>query len=128
MTMAVEHAEDPPPTPGMSTTLWLALAGGPLVVLLGQWAAYTLVPDACARQSSVFVHLVHLVALLLLAAGFLASRRAWVRLGSASPDELPGPVHRARFMAFSAMVVTPFMALVVLAMWLATALFSPCLA
>ena len=124
--MAVEHAGDPPPTPGMSLTLWLALAGGPLVVLLGQWAAYTLVPDACARQSSVFVHLVHLVALLLLAAGFLVARREWVRLGRSGPDERPGPEHRARFMAFSAMLTNPFLALVVLAMWLATLLFSPC--
>jgi hypothetical protein len=124
--MAVERAEHSAPPGGETVALWLALAGAPAVVLLGQWAAYTLVPDACARQSSLFVHLVHAVALLLLAAGFLASRRAWVRLGSAAPDERPGPEQRARFMAFSAMVITPFLALVVLAMWLATALFSPC--
>jgi hypothetical protein len=124
--MAVDRAEHSTPPGRTAATLWLALAGGPVVVLLGQWAAYVLVPDACARQSSLFVHLVHLVALLLLAAGFLVSRREWVRLGGTEPDERPGAEHRARFMAFSAMLTNPFLALVVLAMWLATALFSPC--
>jgi hypothetical protein len=124
--MAVERAEHSSP-PGQATVaLWLALAGGPVVVLLGQWAAYLLVPDACARQSSLFVHLVHFVALLLLAAGFLVGHREWVRLGRTEPDERPGAEHRARFMAFSAMLTNPFLALVVLAMWLATLLFSPC--
>ncbi|MFL5380909.1 MAG: hypothetical protein ACJ8GN_00150 [Longimicrobiaceae bacterium] len=127
MAAAERPGHSTPPSPA-TVALWLALAGGPVVVLLGQWAAYVLVPDACARQSSVFVHLVHLVALLLLAAGFLWSRREWVRLGRSEPDERPGPEHRARFMAFSAMVTNPFLALVVLAMWLATFLFSPCLA
>jgi len=126
--MAVERAEHPSPPSGTTVALWLALAGGPVVVLLAQWAAYALVPDACARQSSVFVHLVHLAALLLVAAGFLVSRREWARLGRSEPDERPGPEHRARFMAFSAMVASPFLALVLLTMWLATFLFSPCLA
>ena len=124
--MAVEEAGKSTPPSGATVALWLALAGGPVVVLFNQWVAYALVPDACARQSSVFVHLVHLVALLLLAAAFLVSRREWVRLGRAEPDERPGPEHRARFMAFSAMLTNPFLALVVLAMWLATFLFSPC--
>jgi hypothetical protein len=124
--MAVERAGHSVPPSRETVALWLALAGAPAVVLLGEWAAYTLVPDACARQSNGFVHLVHLMVLLLLAAGFLASRRTWVRLGSAAPDERPGPEHRARFMAFLGMVITPFLALVVLAMWLATVLFSPC--
>ena len=128
MTMAVERAEHPSPPSGTTVALWLALAGGPVVVLLAQWAAYVLVPDACARQNSMFVHLVYLVALLLLAGGFLVSRREWVRLGRTEPDERPGPEHRARFMAYSALVTNPFLALVVLAMWLATFLFSPCLA
>jgi hypothetical protein len=124
--MVVERAGHPTPRGAATAVLWLALAGGPVVVLLGQWAAYVLVPDACARQSSLFVHLVHLAALLLLAAGFLAARREWVRLGRTEPDERPGAEHRARFMAFSAMLTNPFLALVVLAMWLATLLFSPC--
>ena len=126
--MRIDRAGHAAPPGGTTVALWLALAGGPVVVLLGQWAAYALVPDACARQSSVFVHLVHLVVLLLLAAAFLVCRREWARLGRGEPDERPGPEHRARFMAFSGMVTNPFLALVALAMWLATVLFSPCLA
>jgi hypothetical protein len=47
-------------------------------------------------------------------------------VGAAEPDERPGPDHTARFLAFAGMVANPFLALVVLAMWLATVLFSPC--
>lgn len=126
--MAVQEAGKSAPPDGGTVALWTALAGGPVVVLFNQWVAYALVPDACARRSSAFVHVVHLAALLLLAAGFLVCRRAWARLGRSEPDEQPGPDHRARFLAFSGMIANPFLALVVLAMWLATVLFSPCLA
>jgi hypothetical protein len=124
--MVAEEAGKSTPPDGMTVALWTALVGGPLVVLFDQWVGYALLPDACARQNSLFVHLVHLVALLLLAAGFLLCRREWARLGEVEPDEGPGPDHRARFMAYSGMLALPFMALIVLAMWLATVLFSPC--
>lgn len=124
--MAMDDAQQTVPPGAPTVAIWLALAAGPLAVLFGQWSAYVLVPDACARQSSVFVHLVHAVAVLLIAACALACRRAWVRLGRSEPDERPGPEHRARFMAFSGMIANGFFVLVALAMWLATALFSPC--
>jgi hypothetical protein len=124
--MVVERAEHSTPPAAGTVALWLALAGGPVVLLLNQWVGYALVPDACARQNSGFVHLVHLVALLLIAAGFLVCRREWARLGRSEPDERPGPEHRARFMAFTGMISNPFFGLVVLAMWLATLLLSPC--
>ncbi|HSU17414.1 hypothetical protein [Longimicrobium sp.] len=124
--MPVQTAEQSAPPSGATVQLWLGLLSGPVIVLLGQWVAYALVPDACARQSSLFVHMVHAVALLLIAGAFLLCRREWARLGRSEPDERPGPEHRARFMAFSGMVANPFFAAIVLAMWLATALFSPC--
>jgi len=124
--MVVEEAGKSTPPGGATVALWTALAGAPAVVLLSQWVAYSLVPDACARQNSLFVHLVHLAALLLLAAGFLVCRRQWARVGGVEPDERPGPDHNARFLAFAGMIANPFLALVVLAMWLATVLFSPC--
>ena len=126
MTMVVERAEHSTAPSAATVLLWLGLLDGPVVLLANQWVGYALVPDACARQSSVFVHLVHLVALLLIAGGFLVCRREWARLGGSEPDERPGPEHRARFMAFTGMIANPFFALIVLAMWLATLLFSPC--
>ena len=105
---------------------WWGLLSAPVLVLFGQWGAYMLVPDACARQSSVFVHLVHLCVVLLIAAAFLLCHREWDRLGRGEPDERPGPEHRARFMAFTGMIGNGFFALVAIVMWLATILFSPC--
>ncbi|HEX6749807.1 MAG TPA: hypothetical protein VF092_21120 [Longimicrobium sp.] len=124
--MPVERAEHSTPPSAATVALWTSLVGGPVVVLANQWVAYALVPDACARQNSVFVHVVHLAALLLIAGMWVFCRREWARLGKSEPDERPGPEHRARFMAFTGMVANPFFALIVLAMWLATVLFSPC--
>jgi hypothetical protein len=124
--MPVHHAGESNPPSGATVALWLGLLSGPVIVLANQWVAYCLVPDACARQNSLFVHLVHLVALLLIGGGYVLCRREWARLGRSEPDERPGPEHRARFMAFAGMVANPFFALIVLAMWLATFLFSPC--
>jgi hypothetical protein len=124
--MATDDAQHTAPPSRATVALWMALAGGPLAVLFGQWSAYVLVPDACARQNSMFVHLVHLVAVLLIAICALVCHREWVRLGRSEPDERPGPEHRARFMAFSGVISNGFFVLIALAMWLATVLFSPC--
>jgi hypothetical protein len=113
--------------PGVDTVaLWMGLLAGPVLLLAQQTLAYALVPDACARQSSVFVHLTHAAALGLIGVGFLLCRRAWTRSGRGAPDERPGPEHRARFMAYSGMVSNVFFALLLCGQWLATALFNPC--
>jgi len=119
-----EHA----PRPGRDTlVLWASLLVGPLAALAGQWVAYALVTTACERRSSVFVHGVHLVALILVGAGFVAGRRAWQRLGRGEAGEQPGIAGRARFMAVSAMISNVFFALVIVCFWLADFLVGPCL-
>ncbi|HEV7590301.1 MAG TPA: hypothetical protein VGO40_19480 [Longimicrobium sp.] len=124
--MRIERAGHSPLPSRDTFALWLGVLAGPVLLLAQQTLAYALVPDACTRQSSVFVHLTHLATLLLIGGGFLLCRREWARVGRGEPDERPGPEHRARFMAFGGMVSNVFFALLVLAQWLATALFSPC--
>jgi hypothetical protein len=118
-------AHSPPPS-GANVALWCGVLMAPVAVLGGESAAYVLVPDACARQSNVFIHLVHLVVLLVVLAGFAICWRAWTGLGRREPGDEAGPDGRARYMAFSGLLENGFFALVVLAMWLATWLFSPC--
>lgn len=120
------QAELPDPPSGRTVGLWLGLLAAPTVLLAAQWVGYALVPDACARQSSVFVHLVHAVALLLMIGAFLLCHGFWKRLGKGEADERPGPEHRARYMAHSGMIGNGFFILVLCAQWLATFLFSPC--
>jgi hypothetical protein len=118
-----EHSE----RPGWDTVvLWAALLVGPLTVLAAEWGAYALVPGACARRNGVFVHAVHLAALLLVAWGFVASLRAWERLGRGEPDEQPGPDHRARYMAFSGMISNVFFAVVLACFWVADFVIGAC--
>lgn len=119
-----EHSERPA---WDTVVLWAALLAGPLTLLAAEWVAYALVPGACTRRNSVVVHVVHVAALVVVAGGFVASRRAWERLDRGEPDEHPGPDHRARFMAVSGMITNVFSALVVACFWLADFLFGPCL-
>jgi hypothetical protein len=123
---STHQAELPDPPSGRTVRLWLGLLAAPVVLLAGQWVGYVLVPDACARQSNLFVHLVHAVALLLMVGAFFLCHGAWKRLGRGEADERPGPEHRARYMAFSGMIGNGFFILVLCAQWLATFLFSPC--
>jgi hypothetical protein len=121
------HAQHSRPPAGTVVVLWISLLAGPLLVLASQWGAYALVPGACARRDSLFVHLVHGLALLLVAGCFLAGHRAWTRTGGGAPDESPAPQHRARFMAVSAMALSAFSALVVVWFWVEDVYFWPCL-
>jgi hypothetical protein len=105
---STHQAELPDPPSARTVGLWLGLLGAPVVLLAGQWVGYALVPDACDRQSTVFVHLVHAVALLLMIGAVLLCHAAWKRLGRGEADERPGPEHRARYMAFSGMIGNGF--------------------
>lgn len=124
--MRIETAEHSPKPGADTVALWLGVLAGPVLLLSQQTLVYALVPDACARQSSAFVHLAHGATLLLIGGGFALCRREWGRAGRGMPDERPGPEPRARFMAYAGMWANGFFALVVCAQWLATALFSPC--
>lgn len=118
-----EHA----PLPDAGTVLlWIGVLSGPVVALGQEITSYFLVPDACARQTSVFVHAVHLVAIVVIAGGLVICRREWARTGRAHPGELPDPTHRAAFLAFGGMVANAFFILIVAGQWLAAFILSPC--
>ena len=118
-----EHASLPD---AETVLLWIGVLAGPVVALGQEVASYFLVPDACARQTSMFVHAAHLVAIVVIAAGLVVCRRAWARTGRAYPGELPDPTHRAAFLAFGGMVANAFFILIVAGQWLAAFILSPC--
>lgn len=109
-----------------TVALWFGFLAGPVALLWGQMIVYALVPDACDRKSSVWVHVVHLIIVLVSLLGGWMALRVWRRLGRGEADSHPSPEHRARFMAVSGMAIGAFFALTAAAMWLATFLLSPC--
>lgn len=107
--------------------LWFAFLGGPAIALAYELLVYALVPLACHRQTTWFMHLASLgaVAAVLLALGGAA--RGWRRQGERVPSlhDAPHPGSR-RLLAVVGLMLGIVSLLVVVAQWLAILLESPC--
>jgi hypothetical protein len=65
------------PDAGELRALWAGLLLAPAAFLLNLELAYALVPTACSTGTRLLMHIVHLVCLLLAAAGALTAWRSW---------------------------------------------------
>lgn len=108
---------------------WLGLVVAPTVALAAQSAMYALVTPSCGHEVRVTIHLVALVA-LLVAAGLavLAFGESSLRRGAqpAATDEGPQRTVPRRFLADCAAAVAALSCLVILGMWFAVWVLSPC--
>jgi hypothetical protein len=114
-------------------TIWPALLFAPLLVLMQQSLAYSLVTPSCGHQSVVWLHLISGVSLLLVIAMTGAAAVTWVRASragdrpeAAASTGLAGRRERRPFLALLAMLVGALSALVALVMWIPVWLLSPC--
>jgi len=109
---------------------WFALIIAPTLALASQSAMYALVTPSCSVQTPVFVHLVGLGALIAAAVLALLARGDWVRFGARAaggPDsDSAEPASARRFLAAVATAVAALSALVILMMWFAAWVLSPC--
>ena len=109
---------------------WLALIIAPGIALGVQSMLYSMVTPSCATQTRLQLHLAAAVALAVvvvlavLAFGESSLRRR--EPPSPDSDEAHPPVPR-RFLADVAAAVAGLSALVILAMWFALWVLSPCL-
>jgi hypothetical protein len=116
------------PVGGRDVAQVLGVVGGPLAVLTGLTAKYTLVQVwACkSGAGSMVVHLVALATLLLtLGAGLLALSQ-WRRAGREEPGDIGGTPGRTRMAATLGVGLSAMSAVVVIAQWLPQLFVSPC--
>ena len=123
--MTVDPRTDVPDAPEIGA-LWAGLLLPPSAFLLNLEVAYALVPTACAAQNGVLTHLVHLVCLLLTAAGGFFALRSWRSCGGIWPGEEGGRVGRSRFMAGLGLLLSAMFLLVIVAQWIPSFVLSPC--
>ena len=110
--------------------IWLALLAAPSLVLASQAVMYALVTPSCSMQTRVLIHIVALVSLALAALFALLARGDWQRGARAAPhgpdsDAADRPTSR-RFLAVAATAVGGLSCLVILTMWIAAWVLSPC--
>jgi hypothetical protein len=107
--------------------IWLALLVAPSLALAAQSAMFSLVTPSCTEQTRVTIHAVAGVTLLLSIVFTLMARDAGapVRFGADHDDgEPPSTRH---FLAIVAAAVGAISSLVILCMWIAAWVLSPCL-
>jgi hypothetical protein len=109
---------------------WLALILGPSIALGVQSALYAMVTPSCATQTRLELHLaaaVGLVIVLVLAVlAYGESSLSRREPGTADSDEAHPPAPR-RFLASVGAAVAGLSALVIVAMWFALWILSPCM-
>lgn len=108
---------------------WAALIVAPIVALACQSAMFALVTPSCSVQTRVAIHLVALACLFATAWMTWLARRGWSRRSgiSATPDgDGHGPLETRRFLAAAGTAVAALSSLVILMMWVAAWVLSPC--
>ena len=108
---------------------WLGLIVAPTVALATQSVLYSMVTPSCGAQVRLNLHitaaaaLAIVVVLAVMALG--ASSLRGIQTASPDSDEAHPPV-RSRFLADMAAAVSGLSALVILGMWFAVWVLSPC--
>lgn len=113
----------------MKIRSWIALVAAPGVALAAQSVMYAMVTPACGSQTRLQLHLLAAVALVVVVVlavfAFSASSLRRGEPGSTDSDE-GDPAARERFLADMAAGVGALAALVIVAMWFATGMLTPC--
>jgi hypothetical protein len=109
---------------------WLALIIAPSLALACQSIMYALVTPSCSLQTRVLVHLVGAAALALAAVLALLARGDWIHYAAGVADgpdnDTADPANARRFLAAVVRAVASLSALVILMMWFAAWVLSPC--
>jgi hypothetical protein len=116
------------PIAGHDIAQVVGLVGGPLALLVGLQAKYTLVQVwACKSDAGpLVVHLVAILTLLLALGAGVVALTQWRRAGREAPGDVPGTPGRTRTMATLGVATSALSALVIVAQWLPQFFVSPC--
>lgn len=106
----------------------LGVVGGPLALLLGLQAKYTLVQIWICKSGigPLVNHGVALLTLLLAVGAGLLALSQWRAAGRESPGDAPGTPGRIRMMATLGVGLSALCAVVIVAQWLPQLFVSPC--
>jgi hypothetical protein len=116
------------PVAGRDVAQVLGVVGGPLALLTGLLAKYTLVEIWACKSGAgpIVVHLVALGTLLLVLAFGALALTQWRAAGREEPGDVPGYTGRTRMAATLGVGLSAMSAVVVIAQWLPQFFVSPC--
>jgi hypothetical protein len=109
--------------------IWLALLAAPSLALACQSIMYALVTPSCSVQTRIAIHVVAFACLAASLFFTLLARAQWQALHAGAPSEDSDGADRPtsrRFLAITATAVGSISSLVILMMWVAAWVLSPC--
>ena len=106
--------------------IWLALLVSPSLALAAQSMMFSLVTPSCSMQTRVTIHIVALVTLALSVLFTLMARSAGAPVRFAADHDADEPPVTRHFLAVVATAVGAISSLVILCMWIAAWVLSPC--
>lgn len=110
--------------------IWLALLAAPTLALAAQAIMYSLVTPSCTLQTRVLVHATAITCLALVVVFTVMARTEWSQRSLAAPHgpdgDVADPGGVRRFLAAVATAVGALSGLVILTMWFAGWVLSPC--
>lgn len=111
----------------MSIKSWPALIVAPLLALGCQVVMYALVTPSCSIQTRVLIHAVAAASLLAVAVLLVLAVREWHGTGVLPSVDSDMPHNMRRFLAATGIGMAALSGLVILVMWMAVWVLSPCL-
>jgi hypothetical protein len=106
----------------------VGVVGGPIALLLGLQAKYTVVEVWACKSSAgpLVVHLMALLTLLLAVGAGVIAHRQWRGAGREDPGDPADRAGRTRTMASVGVGLSALSALIIVAQWLPQLFVSPC--
>jgi hypothetical protein len=105
---------------------WLGLGLAPASFAAHLQIGYALVPWACLRQNSLWVHVSGALSVVLALVGAWIGWRAWHHAGGGDPSEQEGAAPRARFLGVVGFVTSLAISLILAAQWATAFVIAPC--
>jgi hypothetical protein len=127
MTSGVDsgHPSDEFAPTKVSMALWFGLLGGPAAGLANVMVGYPAVGSACTGNSTVVLHLLTAVFLVMAMVAGLVSWRLRLRAGK-RPSAAGGPLPRSRFMATVGILTAAVSAFGIILQWIPIFFISAC--
>lgn len=106
--------------------LWYGVFGGVAAWKLQLVTNYALFPYLCWHRLEIVNHLLSLVFFLMALSAALVAFRAWRHMGEATDLGQGGVIGRSRFMAVGGILLSLYLALVILGQWVPNVVLSAC--
>ena len=105
---------------------WVGMFLAPAAFFLHLQVGYILVPWGCVQRTTLWIHVVGILSILLAIAGMAAAWVTWRGADPNGPDDAGGVYPRTRFMGISGLGTSALLALILFWQWVAVFFINPC--